>query len=132
MTCHFINLLCTNSNFHAFETSFSLQVETLDEDIRFMEDILQISSTHNLLNSSTHTHDGLPAASSEPVLTGDSKILMQTESERDGPERFIQKNKSTYKKTVEQYYEMLTATERDLIYTAYYHDYLLFGYDPCM
>ena len=108
----------------------SLQVETIDEDIALMNDILRLPDSHSLQNSSSDAHDGLATASSEHVLDGVTEIRTQPESERDETEHFIKKNKSTYKNTVQQYYAMLTVTERDLIYTAYYQDYLLFDYEP--
>ena len=136
---------------------FCLQVETLDEDMVFLKDILRLPNTHNFRDSSfdapdnlvdattDHVHTGdldswshapdyfrtLDDATTDHVHTGDPEIRMQTESIHKNTQLFIRSNQSpsTYK-TAEQYFAMLTHTERQLIYTAYYQDYLLFGYEP--
>ena len=102
-------------------------METLDEDIALLKDVLRLPDPQY---SSFPAHDGLVAVSSDQVQNGNTKVQTQTESVVNEIERFIQGNKSSYKKTIRQYDAMLTDTERDLIYTAYYKDYLLFGYEP--
>ena len=102
----------------------------MNEDIALMKDVLRLPDIHSLGNSSSHAHDSSAGTSSEHVINGDTKIRTETESVLDETEGFIQENKSSYKKTVRQYAGMLTDTELDLIYTAYYQDYLLFDYEP--
>ena len=102
-----------------------MQVETLDEDIALLQDILRLPDTESMSGSSSD----LIAASSDHVHNGDTKIRTETGSARDKKTHFTRKNKSYYEKTFQQYDAMLTDTERDLIYTAYFKDYLLFGFE---
>ena len=110
---------------------FFLQVETLNEDIALIKDILRLPGPNLLLGSSSHSHDGFEVASLDSVHNAVTKIRMQADPIQDETEGFIQKNKSpSNNKAVEQFDAMLSDTERNLIYTAYYQDYLLFDFAP--
>ena len=93
-----------------------LQVESLEEDLQFIEDLLDLP-------------DVWPVH--QTIIAHSKKKKPVTVYAGSMGKAILKANSFEKEKSYEEYMSQLTLDEMYQLYTTYYNDFILFDYDPC-
>ena len=98
--------------------SMQFQTETLDEDMMFLEALMNWPRAWDMQQKilSINAREESKRSKVEAVEE-DGGVIRANMSKKDKPYR--------------EYFSELTRYELDLLYSAYFNDFRVFGYDPC-
>ena len=126
-----VSIFIWNSNvfyeilhFNIYSLLFFLKVESYEEDMKFFEDVLGLPPVWDCLQN-LETLIGRNTVSD--VNSGDIPSTV----EKPTPSKKINFNQTKKRLTYAEYMSQLSAFERKLLYSAYYQDFKVFGYNPC-
>ena len=104
------------SRYNLLHNYFSiLQVETLTEDIKFIEDLLKLPPVWDVQQ--------------QIIANGEMNKILPTSE--DGENLVYRANAFDKEFTYPEYMSQLTRLEIDMLYTVFYNDFNVFGYQPC-
>ena len=91
--------------------------------MEFIERVMRLPRAWDL-------HQQILASNSEEMEKMSDVEAEEEESEESGAE-ILRANVSKRDRTYDEYMSDLTKEELDLLYSVYYYDFTVYGYDPC-
>jgi len=110
-------ILCTDIFVIIIVLLLDCQVETMNEDMEFVEDVLQLPQAWELQKKIIDTNNKFRKLD----ISRSIKL----------PSNGLAAHPSFYNHTYEEYMSQLSDVEMEMLYNVYQHDFILFDYDPC-